>query len=493
MGSPRMGRMRQHKVAMTLAGALLAGALLGVGSTARAADVGANDATGKYLGDGGASMYGDMAALGMRQIVLPVRFKPSEPTTIQDKALLDQTIPAAQQAGLRVVLAVYPYPTREIEAGLSSPSIFGSYVGAVASIYPEVKQFVVGNEPNQPAFWRPQFDPRGRMLSAPVFGQYLATAYDALKAVDPEIKVVGVGLSPRGNDRPRAKNNVSTSPVRFLRALGNWYRASGRELPLMDGFSFHPYPSKATDPLDKGYGWPNAGFVNLDRVKQALWDAFQGTAQPTTLEGLKIHLDEVGWQVSTAGQPGYSGLENVVVTDELTQAAVYAELVRRAACDADIAEVSFFGFRDDGLRSGFQAALQRLDGTARPAAEAVRGAIADAAAAGCTGSPMRWAPRLEVLSASAAVERRAAGGLAVRVAAGEDARARVCVTAARTSGMPVRGSTGPRCRAAALTGHRPLAVELAKPTTERASAGIAVELVAEANRARRTVMYLSAR
>ena len=99
MGSPRMGRMRQFNVAMTLAGALLAGALLGVGSTARAADVGANDATGKYLGDGGASMYGDMAALGMRQIVLPVRFKPSEPTTIQDKALLDQTIPAAQQAG----------------------------------------------------------------------------------------------------------------------------------------------------------------------------------------------------------------------------------------------------------------------------------------------------------------------------------------------------------------------------------------------------------
>ena len=331
------------------------------------------------------------------------------------------------------------------------------------------------------------------MLSAPAFGQYLATAYDALKAVDPEIKVVGVGLSPRGNDRPRAKNNVSTSPVRFLRALGNWYRASGRELPLMDGFSFHPYPSKATDPLDKGYGWPNAGFVNLDRVKQALWDAFQGTAQPTTLEGLKIHLDEVGWQVSTAGQPGYSGLENVVVTDELTQAGVYAELVRRAACDADIAEVSFFGFRDDGLRTGFQAALQRLDGTARPAAEAVRAAIADAAASGCTSAPVRWAPRLEVLSASAAVERSATAASRSASTAGEDARARVCVTAARTSGAPVRGSTGTRCRAAALTGHRPLAVELAKPTTERAAADIAVELVAEANRARRTVMHLSAR
>ena len=74
-----MGRMRQFTIAMAFAGALLAGAFLGVGSTARAADVGANDDTGKYLGDAGASMYGDMAALGLRQIVLPVRFKPSEP------------------------------------------------------------------------------------------------------------------------------------------------------------------------------------------------------------------------------------------------------------------------------------------------------------------------------------------------------------------------------------------------------------------------------
>src|SRR5205823_13302279 len=88
------------------------------------------------------------------------------------------------------------------------------------------------------------------------FGQYLATTYDALKAVDPAIVVVGVGLSPRGNDRPDAKDNISTSPVRFLRALGAWYRTSGRNKPLMDAFGFHPYPNRATDPLDRGYRGP---------------------------------------------------------------------------------------------------------------------------------------------------------------------------------------------------------------------------------------------
>ena len=271
-----------------------------------AADVGANDDSAKHSDDGGAALYAEMAVLGLRQTVIGVRFVPSEAMVIQDKPLLDRAIASAQAAGLRVVLAVYPYPPREIEAGLSSPSLFASYVGVLASIYPEVKQFVIGNEPNQPAFWRPQFDAAGQNASAPAFGPYLAAAYDVLKAVDPAITVIGVGLSPRGNDRPNARNNISTSPVRFLRALGAWYRKSGRTLPLMDGFSFHPYPNEATDPLERGYSWPNAGFANLDRLKQALWDAFHGTAQPTTSDGLELHLDEVGWQVDTAGRPGLS-------------------------------------------------------------------------------------------------------------------------------------------------------------------------------------------
>jgi hypothetical protein len=481
-----MGRVT---VAIALAAALLGGA-----TTARAADVGANDASGKYLEDGGAALYGDMAGLGMRQIVLPVRFKPSEAMTIQDKELLDRTIPAASAAGLRVVLAVYPYPTREVELGLATPSLFGSYVGAVASVYPEVKQFVVGNEPNQPAFWRPQFSATGKMLSAPAFGQYLATAYDALKAVDPAIDVVGIGLSPRGNDRPKAKSNVSTSPVRFLRALGSWYRASGRDKPLMDGFSFHPYPRQATDPLDRGYAWPNAGFVNLDRIKQAFWDAFQGTPQPTTVEGLKLHLDEVGWQVGTDGQPGYTGLENVVVTDELTQAAIYAELVRRATCDPDVAEVSFFGFRDDGARTGFQAALQRLDGSARPAAEAVRSAIADAAA-GCTSASAPWEPVSDVLEASVSFRKSPKKRLGLRLGAGEDARAVVCVgarTAGERPGGIVRWS-GSSCRAAKLTGGRPVQLAVARPAVSRRAVQVAVELVAEANAARRTTLVRTAR
>lgn len=473
--------MRLLAAAMTLSAALLVGA-----SVATGADVGANDDSAKHSQDAGLGLYTDMTSLGLRQTVIGVRFVPSESVVIQDKALLDRVIESATASGLRVVLAVYPYPPKQIEAGTGSPALFASYVGVLASIYPQVKQFVIGNEPNQPAFWRPQFASTGANASAPAFGPYLAAAYDTLKAVDPEISVVGVGLSPRGNDRPGAKNNISTSPVRFLRALGTWYRKSGRTRPLMDAFSFHPYPNEATDPLERGYAWPNAGFVNLDRIKQALWDAFHGTAQPTTIDGLRLHLDEVGWQVNTVGRPGYYGLENVPVTDELTQASIYGRLIRQAACDSDIAEVSFFGFQDDGLRTGFQAGLRRADGSPRPAAAAVQAAIAEMK--GCAGAVTEWTPGEEVVGAAVAVGALASA-VTARIAAGEDARALVCV---RDLDGVFLIETRPRCRAAQIRGLRPANVAVRAPTRAGGPMEVTVELAAESNLTRRTLLVQNA-
>ena len=109
-------------------------------------------------------------------------------------------------------------------------------------------------------------------MSGIAFAAFLARSYDALKDVNPNIKVVGVGLSPRGGDRPRAKSNISTSPVRFIQALGIGYQRMARNKPIMDVFGFHPYPARDRDPLHRGYRWPNAGVANLNRIKQAVWD-----------------------------------------------------------------------------------------------------------------------------------------------------------------------------------------------------------------------------
>ena len=249
-------------------------------------------------------------------------------------------------------------------------------------------------------FWRAQGDGSGRILSGATFGPFLAAGYDALKSVSPEIKVLGVGSSPRGDRAPGAAGK--TSPVHFLASLGAWYRGSGRPARLMDGYSFHPYPNPSdfTVPFSFTYGWPNAGVQELGRIKQALWDAFNGTPQPTTLNGLKLYLDEVGWQVDTGGNDAYEGDENVRVTSETNQAAIYADLVRFVACDRDVAQLNFFGYYDERNRGGWQSALRRTDGSERAATGAVAAAIADVAD-GCALPTQAWRPERGVVGAAA--------------------------------------------------------------------------------------------
>jgi hypothetical protein len=468
---------------------VVTGLVLGCGHAAFAADIGVNDDTGKFAADGGTEFFTRVAALGLRQTVMTTRFLPADPTTIQDGPSLDRAVPEANTQGVRVSLAVYPFPPSELDGGRSTPEAFAAYVTLVAQRYPAVRQFIVLNEPNQPAFVRPQFDAAGKNVSAATAGRYLAAAYDALKAIDPAIKVIGIGLSPRGNDRPSAPSNVSTSPVRFLAALGSWYRSSGRTLPLMDGFSFHPYPNQATDPLDRGYVWPNAGFADVQRIKQALWDAFHGTPQPTTVSGLKLYLDEVGWQVDTSTHDGYEGVESVRVTTEVEQAAIYAQLVRSAACDPDIAEVNVFGFYDDVPRDrGFQAALNRVDGSPRPSATAVQAAIADTAG-GCFAHPSVWRPAAGVVGVSKPLVTPVAGAVRVEVAALEGASAVVCVLpgrlglAAVKAAMRSRTATSAGCVGATALPNRPGRARLVRPSPARpATVGIRVAAEADARR-----------
>jgi hypothetical protein len=386
-----------------LVAACAVGAALSFAAPAAAVDFGANDDTGKYAEDGGAVFFPQMAEAGLKQNVMTVRWMPGT-TDIPDVEDLDRAMPIAAASGVEVAFAVYPYPPSAIESGLAKPEDFAAWLDTLARRYPAVTTYIVGNEPNINTFWRAQGNGRGLILSGAQFGRFLAAGYDALKAVSPDITVLGVGSSPRGDRAPGWAGK--SSPVHFLNALGDWYRRSGRQVPLMDGFSFHPYPNPSdfTVPFTYTYGWPNAGVQELARVKQALWDAFNGTAQPTTVEGLKLYLDEVGWQVDTSTISVYTGFENVRVTTEAAQADIYEQLVRYLVCDPDVAQVNFFGYYDERDRGAWQSALRRVDGTERPAHAAVTAAIA-ATGGVCQGQLRWWQPRRAPLGARVSFSR----------------------------------------------------------------------------------------
>ena len=374
----------------TLAAAAAIGALLATAGAAQAIDFGATDDTGKYLGAESAPYFETMQRVGLSVNTMTLHYDPVRRIESSEASAVQRALPVAGRLGVRVTLRLYPARPTSLAGDAASAKRFAAWVAGIARRYPAVRTFVIGNEPNQPRFWQPQFDRTGRQLSAPAAGRILAAVYDALKRVDPEITVVGLGLSSRGNDRPFARSNASTSPVRFLAALGTWYRRSGRDRPLMDALAFHPYPNSNTEPLAKGYEWPNVGIVDLARLKLALWDAFHGTAQPTPADGLPLVLNEIAWQVDTSGNEAYTGEERVAVTTEERQAQVYGEIVRRAACDPGVGGLSFFSFFDQRERDGMQGGLFRVDGTPRPSAATVTAAIARGNR-GC-GASRAWKP-----------------------------------------------------------------------------------------------------
>ena len=343
--------------------------------------------------------YPQLAELGMTKNVISVSWDPDNPTALPaEAAQIDALLPVAQAHGVRVVLALY----QKRSAGLPSggpvaTAQFATWAQSLARRFPAVREFIGPNEPNQPRFWQGQFDGDCRNASGAAYFDVMAALYDALKSVDGGIKVTGVALSPRGNDNCRAASNVSTSPVRFIRYLGDAYRASGRSAPIMDAFSFHPYPNLNTDSPARGYAWPNIGLANLDRLKQAIWDAFDGTAQPTVEEGLKLSLDEVGWQTSSE-RGGYVGSENVPAIDEARQADFYAEVVARASCDAAVSSVDFFHLVDEAERSRFQSGLLWVDGARKASFASVQRAIA-ASGGRCLGQPVSWRHATSVVGA----------------------------------------------------------------------------------------------
>jgi hypothetical protein len=400
----------------TLACALAALAAAAPGSAQIA--VGVSDDLPMGAADGGASFYAAMQDAGMRENRIAVKWDPNAPGAIGNEAGIERAIGEAQAKGVNVVLSLYPLRPTAITGSPAAAGQFAAWAASVARRYPGVRDFIVGNEPNVNSFWQPQYAPTRKAISCATYTGLLAATYDALKGVNPGIGVIGVGLSPRGNDNPTARSNPSTSPVRCIRDMGVAYKASKRTRPLMDELSFHPFPNLATDPLGRGYQWPNAGLANLDRIKQAVWDAFFGTGQPVfpessfgrfgslasiaAADSLRFRLNEVGWQVEIvpSARGAYFGRENVATTDETTQAEIYAQAIPFIACDPSVRSLLFFHLIDDPNLDRWQSGLIRADGTKRPSFDSVKAAIARTGAR-CAGLTTAWRHATVVIGPSA--------------------------------------------------------------------------------------------
>ena len=382
--------------------ACVVGALAIAGPAFAGVSVGVNDDAGKYA-NGDPQFWQTMKQNGLKQNAVTVLWDETQPTTIVDQSFLQKSLPAAQAAGIKIVFDVYPMHSQAFTKNGATPAQFGEFLKKLAQTYPQVTEYVVMNECNQTRFVNPQIDAAGNNQSAAICGAALAAGYDALKSVNPNIFVWGVGLSPRGNDNASASSNVSTSPVKFLAALGAWYKASGRSQPLMDGFDFHPYPIPQSLPFATGYAdQDNAAVSNLPRIYQAFYDGFNGSSQKTIGPGgLRVSLNEVGIQTDNTGKPGYTGTESSATPEggvrgetatEKFQSDWYLQMLNYVACDPNVKAVNIFHLVDESdLGTGWQSGLYYVGYQAKQSASAISQWLSQTSG-NCTGAQKSWTP-----------------------------------------------------------------------------------------------------
>jgi hypothetical protein len=319
-----------------------------------------------------------LADAGMRAVRITSFWVP--PATAPDNgeiATLKNVADAARRYGVTVYVTVMSPGSKTTPLTPEAQAQFAQYAAGVVRAVPAIRDVIVGNEPNLNRFWLPQFNPDGTDAAAPAYVSLLAQTYDAIKAVDPTITVFGGALAPRGVDKPNTGRDTH-SPTAFITDMGVAYRASGRTLPLMDGFTFHPYGEASNVRPDLPH--PNStsiGLADYDKLVALLGQAFDGTAQAGS--SLPILYDEYGVETTIPDlkASSYTGTEPATThpVDETTQAAYYTQALQMVFCQPNVVGILLFHSQDENARASWQSGVYYADGSEKASLSAVRTAL----------------------------------------------------------------------------------------------------------------------
>jgi hypothetical protein len=317
-----------------------------------------------------------------------------------DLVPLQNAVDAAKLSGVEVVLTVLQFGSRTTPLTEQQQSDFAAFAASLAKTLPTVRRFIVSNEPNLNRYWLPQFNDDGTDAAAPAYERLLATTYDALKAVDPKLEVLGGALAPRGGDVPGTGRDTH-SPTAFIRDLGASYRLSGRTTPIMDALAMHPYEDNSSiSPIAGTH--PNTttiAIADYDKLVALLKEAFDGTAQRGAT--LPILYDEFGVEtiIPPAKASLYTGTEPATVhpVDDATQALYYRQALQLAFCQPNVEGIFLFHDVDETALAGWQSGLYYADSTPKASLAPTRTAMDEThrgMVAHCAGMMLRPAPKI---------------------------------------------------------------------------------------------------
>ncbi len=157
-------------------------------------------------------VYEALQAKGIRPLIT---------IAIAPKWARDTTLAAQLCEGIRGC----EYPPRPAMLGE-----WAEFAAEVARRFPNAAGIEIWNEPNLTSFYKPRPEPAR-------YAALVISAYDAIKAVNPKMKVIGGALAPtQTTERDSLGLNIRLRAAEFLKLT---YEADPRLRKRMDGISFH--------------------------------------------------------------------------------------------------------------------------------------------------------------------------------------------------------------------------------------------------------------
>ena len=118
--------------------------------------------------------YAAMNDVGLTENRITLLWDSHAPTTIRERDQIAHAVAVATAHGVHVTISIYPDRARAITESPGAVGEFAAFTALVARTFPQVKDFIVGNEPNKARFWQPQFNENGSAAACAAYETLLA-------------------------------------------------------------------------------------------------------------------------------------------------------------------------------------------------------------------------------------------------------------------------------------------------------------------------------
>ena len=282
--------------------------------------------------------------------------RPARPTKHTDRAYrwdaADALLNSLQDHGIAAVVTLVGTPRwanggRGPNWAPNDPNTFASFAYAAARRYPQVRHWVIWNEPNKDWSLRP--------TTPETYVRLLNAAYSAIKRVNPGDRVAGGVTAPRGGS-----GDVGPVP---------WIRAMGSLKARLDAYAHHPYPlNRGETPFSGGCrSCSSLTLASLERLLAEVTRAFGKTP---------VWLTEHGYQTNPPDQ--------ALGVSQTLQAQYVAEAARRTYLAPRVEMLIQFLIRDERRVGRWQSGLLTARNVAKPSLRAFRMPLVQVARRGST-------------------------------------------------------------------------------------------------------------